>query len=196
MQETNNQIQNLTDTKQKMADALRIFIKDKPFSKITVGDIVTACSMNRNSFYYHFGNMYDLLYWTYNQSIQKILSQYLNSSQDITHAFDCVLDYIDSEKELCKTAYESIGESDFKNMLENDIHRLLNAAIDYSCQNTKKKITADFKDFLIYNFTQMLEGQIIWYIKYSDNLDKPKFLEYIRATLFNSLSATISAVGE
>lgn len=46
-----------SDTKQKMADALRILIKTKPFPKITVGDIVATCNINRNSFYYHFGKV-------------------------------------------------------------------------------------------------------------------------------------------
>ena len=47
---------NLSETKLQMAEALKRLIKDRPFSKITVQDIVTECNINRNTFYYHFEN--------------------------------------------------------------------------------------------------------------------------------------------
>ena len=54
--------ENTSETKNQMAEALKKLIKDRSFSKITVQDIVAACNINRNTFYYHFENNYDLLY--------------------------------------------------------------------------------------------------------------------------------------
>ncbi|MDO4345543.1 MAG: TetR-like C-terminal domain-containing protein [Eubacteriales bacterium] len=36
-------------------------LKEKPFDKITVKDIVEDCGINRNTFYYHYADIYDLL---------------------------------------------------------------------------------------------------------------------------------------
>lgn len=69
-----NNNDDLSDTKEKMALSLKKLIISKPFSKITVGDIVDDSKINRNTFYYHFGNMYDLLYWTYNKEVQNIIN--------------------------------------------------------------------------------------------------------------------------
>ena len=46
--------ENPSETKILMAETLKKMIKDRPFSKITVQDIVGACNINRNTFYYHF----------------------------------------------------------------------------------------------------------------------------------------------
>ena len=41
-------------TKRALATALKDLLADRPFSKISVGDICEACGMSRKSFYYHF----------------------------------------------------------------------------------------------------------------------------------------------
>ena len=65
-----------SETKIKMANALKKEVGTKAFSKITVGDIISTCGINRNTFYYHFENMYGLLYWTYEQEIKNIIDSF------------------------------------------------------------------------------------------------------------------------
>ncbi|MCI6812538.1 MAG: TetR/AcrR family transcriptional regulator C-terminal domain-containing protein [Lachnospiraceae bacterium] len=52
-------------TKRALAAALRELMEEKPFEKISVGDICERCDMNRKSFYYHFRDKYDLVNWIY-----------------------------------------------------------------------------------------------------------------------------------
>lgn len=52
-------------TKRALAAALKELMKERPFSKISVGDICEKCEMNRKSFYYHFKDKYDLVNWIY-----------------------------------------------------------------------------------------------------------------------------------
>lgn len=62
-----------------MADFTRLAIMEsfvdlldeKPFNKITVKDIVNHCHINRNTFYYHFQDIYDLLHQTFEYHIEK-----------------------------------------------------------------------------------------------------------------------------
>ncbi|MCQ2591255.1 MAG: TetR/AcrR family transcriptional regulator [Treponema sp.] len=186
----NNDIHSV-ETKIKMGSALKELIKTKSFQKITVGDVVAFCEINRNTFYYHFENMYDLLYWTYEQEIKNILDNYQSAEANILQAFDFILSYIDSNILLCQTAYESLGENELKNMLDRDLKLFVASSINFILENNKKAISEDFRNFLIFNFTTMLGGQIVWYIKYNEQLDKAKFLDYIQIALFGSLEATI-----
>jgi len=179
------------ETKIKMGEALKELIKTKAFQKITVGDIVSSCVINRNTFYYHFENMYDLLYWTYEQEIQNIVVQFQTANASITQAFNFILGYIDSNILLCQTAYESLGETELKNMFDRDLKLFLTSIIEFILEQQKLSVSDDFRDFLIFNFINMLGGQIVWYIKYNGQLDKPKFLEYIQTTLFSSLTASV-----
>lgn len=52
-------------TKKALASALKALMAQQPLAKISVGDIVALCGMNRNSFYYHFKDKYDLVNWIF-----------------------------------------------------------------------------------------------------------------------------------
>lgn len=185
-----------SETKLKMAEALKKLVNFKAFSKITVGDIVNECVLNRNSFYYHFENMYDLLYWTYDQEIQNITTSFQNANADYTQSFEFILSYIDRNINLCQAAYESLGENDLQNMIERDLKLFLTFSVSIISEETKVEISEDFKNFLIFNFCPMVRFQIVWYIKYNDKLDKAKFLDYIKTAFYDSLRATILSGGK
>lgn len=51
------------NTKQKIARALRQLMSERPLSKITVQDLMERAEMKRQSFYYHFQDIYEVLGW-------------------------------------------------------------------------------------------------------------------------------------
>lgn len=52
-------------TKQAIAGALKQLCRTKPFHKISIADITEACGLNRQTFYYHFQDKFELLNWIY-----------------------------------------------------------------------------------------------------------------------------------
>lgn len=50
-------------TKKELAAALKRQMARKPINKITVRELVAECGINRNSFYYHFEDIYALFKW-------------------------------------------------------------------------------------------------------------------------------------
>lgn len=52
-------------TKRAIASALKQLCREKPFEKISIADITAACGLNRQTFYYHFQDKYELLSWIY-----------------------------------------------------------------------------------------------------------------------------------
>ena len=50
-------------TKRKIADCVKQLMKKKEIRKITIQDIMDATNMSRQSFYYHFKDIYDVLEW-------------------------------------------------------------------------------------------------------------------------------------
>ena len=58
----------------------------KPIDKITVKDLVELCSVNRQTFYYHFDDVYDLLEWVFEEDANRVLPKeivYENWKQDV-----------------------------------------------------------------------------------------------------------------
>ena len=66
-----------TTTKYALAEALKKMMGVKPIDKITVKDLVEICGVNRQTFYYHFDDVYDLLEWIFEEDADKILPKKL-----------------------------------------------------------------------------------------------------------------------
>ena len=183
--------ENPSETKLQMAQTLKKLIQDRPFSKITVQDIVTECNINRNTFYYHFENNYDLLCFTYEQEVQNIVDSFHKANATIPQALDFVLDYIDKNIPLCKCAYESLGEQQLKIIFEKDLMIFVRATIDYYAAQNSIKFSEDLKSFAGYSYSNLLSTQIIWYIRHSIDLDKEIFRECLQTFFTASLKAVL-----
>ena len=62
-----------SSTKHVLADALKQMMEVKPIAKITVKDLVEICNVNRQTFYYHFDDVYDLLEWVFEEYANRVL---------------------------------------------------------------------------------------------------------------------------
>lgn len=62
-----------SSTKEALAGALKQMMGIKPIEKITVKDLVEICGVNRQTFYYHFDDVYDLLEWVFEQDANRVL---------------------------------------------------------------------------------------------------------------------------
>ena len=60
-------------TKRALASALKELLEHKPLNKITIADITEQCGVNRQTFYYHFQDIYALLEWIYTTDAQRLL---------------------------------------------------------------------------------------------------------------------------
>lgn len=56
------------ETKKALSEALKKICTAKPYNDISVSEITDQCNLNRQSFYYHFKDKDQLLYWTYENS--------------------------------------------------------------------------------------------------------------------------------
>lgn len=56
---------NANITKRELAESLKRLTAKQLFEHVTVGDIVRECGVNRQTFYYHFSDKYELLDWIY-----------------------------------------------------------------------------------------------------------------------------------
>ncbi|WP_343210753.1 TetR/AcrR family transcriptional regulator C-terminal domain-containing protein [Anaerolentibacter hominis] len=52
-------------TKKAIAEGLKKLTAQKNFARITVSDITNICGLNRQTFYYHFQDKFELLNWIY-----------------------------------------------------------------------------------------------------------------------------------
>ncbi len=58
-----------TRTKKAIAKSLKKLTQEKAFDKIAIKDITEGCGINRQTFYYHFQDKYELLTWIYYEEL-------------------------------------------------------------------------------------------------------------------------------
>ena len=68
------------DVKGAVAAAFLELVARKDVDKITVKDLVEACGISRQTFYYHFRDIVDVLEWTARQGVERLLAERLKAS--------------------------------------------------------------------------------------------------------------------
>ena len=64
-------------TKQAIKASFMKLLNQKPLSKISVRDIVEDCGINRNSFYYHFQDIMEVVEWYQDQALRQSIEKSL-----------------------------------------------------------------------------------------------------------------------
>lgn len=60
-------------TKQALIASFKKLLETGPFDKITISDITNDCGLSRQTFYYHFRDIFDMIRWIYNsESLNEI----------------------------------------------------------------------------------------------------------------------------
>ena len=68
------------DVKSAVADALMDMLTRRGADKITVKDLVEACGISRQTFYYHFRDIVDVMEWAARRAGERILAESLQAA--------------------------------------------------------------------------------------------------------------------
>ena len=61
-------------TKYALSAALQELLNHMTLDHITVKDIVDRAHVSRQTFYYHFSDVYDLLEWSFHEAVEELCS--------------------------------------------------------------------------------------------------------------------------
>ena len=106
-------------TKSAIIDTFWELLEEKPYSKITVKDIVNSCQINRNTFYYHFHDIPDLLEYAIKEDADSIIQNHINPENG--SLIDClipIIQYSIKRKKAVLHIYRSIQREVFLEHLE------------------------------------------------------------------------------
>lgn len=118
------------------------------FDKITIKDVVTECGVNRQTFYYHFQDIYDLLGWMYKtETIDKISD--CRSYATWQQGFLKIFHYVEHNKAVSLNTFNSVAREHLEDFLQSVIFELLidivnELAQDKDIQQEDRKFIADF----------------------------------------------------
>lgn len=85
----------MKDMKTQIADTFSDLLEEENLDKITVTKLIDRCHISRQTFYYHFHDIMDVLEWTFRRATQELLERSLNQSARI----DALLAYMQFVKQ-------------------------------------------------------------------------------------------------
>jgi AcrR family transcriptional regulator len=92
-------------TEQLLAAALRKQMGTTPIDEITVKHLSEVCSINRQTFYYHFRDIYDLLTWVFlNEQIKGF-----HEASNWNDALEAVFTYLFDQRKFIMSTMASAG---------------------------------------------------------------------------------------
>lgn len=169
-------------TKQMLADALIDLSSKKPFSKITVSELVALCDINRKTFYYHFTDVYDLLEWYLTGEINQAINSF-HSIYDLDSTISYATEYMQKHPYLIRFIEDPLGREKVTQTLSRVIAPLCTDIIQRIETSNAKNFDTDFIDFLTKAFTRIIVLSILDCIENPNIYDIKKIKHYI-STIF------------
>lgn len=126
------------NTKAMIADTLHNMMQQKNFDKITVTELVEACNISRQTFYYHFQDILEVVEWSVRQALQKALNQSLKSDepeQSVRFFVDMALESSTQMERLLHSQYREQFERAFLDGLEAYLREMIRHRAPDAAQN-------------------------------------------------------------
>ncbi len=179
------------NTKKAIADGFRTLMGKKTFEKITISDITSVCGLNRQTFYYHFQDKYDLLNWIfYNDIIDTLTSDYtINTWSD---GLLKVLYVFKHNAKFYANALNTSYSDEFRQYLFTATAQLFNAILDIMMQGHKQKLDPDDQQFIAEFLSYGVSGSIINWILTGMKETPENIVMRIKNIINDSKSGTVA----
>jgi len=138
-------------TKKALAVSLKELLLEKPLDKITVGDITSHVGLNRQTFYYHFVDLADLVEYVCVQDASEAL-QKNKTYETWEEGFRSIFLLMKKDKAFIMNIYHSVSKEQLELYLHKLVYPLLRNVLeslskDYSASSEDKDFIAHFYDY-------------------------------------------------
>ena len=123
-------------TKKAIAASIKELMKKRPLQKISVADIVEHCGINRQTFYYHFKDKYDLVDWIYYNEVVSAVTQH-RSFEEWNNVVLDVLKTMKNEQYFYTNALSVTGQNAFQDYFFNVTKDLIAEMLDTVSQGSQ-----------------------------------------------------------
>lgn len=149
-------------TKLHMAENLQALMLEKPINKITIKELTSRCKINRQTFYYHFCDIYDLLEWLLKNRLKSITTN-IENFDSWQEAGIYLLDYLCDNRPLVLSTLNSLSRNSVHNLIHDEIFKLASKFVHEIAGDIKLSEDA-FKHiihFFCITFTALLEDWLV-----------------------------------
>ena len=147
-------------TKKAIVEATLNLAQTKAISKITVRDIVEACGITRNTFYYHFHDIYEVLEDVIDAKFDELEGTW---GTDPDNAFFELRAFFVSHRRILSNLYKTVGHEALESYLFRRLHAILMEVL--RAENVRYGVPAQEMELIADFYAQGLTGRFLRKLK-------------------------------
>lgn len=174
-------------TQRRLAETLKIMMADTPLEDISVTSLAKKCGINRQTFYYHFHDVYDLLTLVFlNEKLEK-------DHKDLNplNLFKSIFKYYDKNSLFIDATLNSAGKDLFVEFIYNNCYTTFFKIL--STHKDNKKLTINEKKSIARFYGYAFANSIVFYFSNSKNKTYEKFMSEVFVVHKNFLEKAIES---
>ena len=149
--------------KYALAQSLKKLLSTRKLDKITVKDIAEDCGVNRQTFYYYFRDIYDLLEWNFCDATERLIRSGLDHG-DWRSGVKAVTEYLQENRTLVWNAYHSISHESVSEFLKRTLRPHILSAVREEAKGLEWEPCQENVDFVADIFTLTATGIVMEWI--------------------------------
>lgn len=166
------------NTKRLLAEALKKAMEQKPFSKVTVSELIRECGINRKTFYYHFQDLYALLKWVLDEEAVQIV-RHFDLLVDYEEAIRFVMSYVSENRFIRSCTADVAAWEEIKRFFYADFMAMLRSVIEEAEKRSGVEFEMEFKEYAAKFYTEALVGMLIDWAGKGDPNERERVIEYL-----------------
>lgn len=138
----------MPNMKQEFADTLVDMLNETTLEKISIKDIVTRLGVSRQSFYYYFTDIYEIVEWIFLQETEKALNEYsdINTWQ---FGYILLLKWVQNHKALVSNTYKSVQREYIEHFMNRVLFQYIikvvkDQSVNINVTDSQKEFVAKF----------------------------------------------------
>ncbi len=178
-------------TKKAIAESFKKLLGQKPFTKITVADIADDCGINRQTFYYHFQDIYDLANWMCIEAAERTLKE-APTYETWQENFLAVFELARKDKVFIDNVFRCLPLDGLQQYLYKLVYPLLKRVIDEVALNYI--VSDEDKEWIINFYKYAFVGFMLDWIKNDMREDPQKIVENISAITHGNVEQSLKSL--
>lgn len=180
-------------TKKAIVETFMNLIKEQSLDKITVKDIVETCGVNRNTFYYYYQDIYDLIDDIFTTETKRVIEDtatYANWYDELREVAKLIVE----NRVAIKHIYDSKSRDVLDAYLDSICSKLIRSYVDR--QAADLNASERDKDFVASFYGHSLVGITLQWVRSSAPPDSEVFLRRVAAVIESSVPSALEALGK
>ena len=178
-------------TKEMLAESLMKLLARRTLDKITIQDIVDDCGYNRQTFYYHFHDIYDLIDWIFAAQTQELIEK-CRACGSLDVGVEAVIAYMRGNRRLILNILRSVnGEK----LLDN-LYRSAQSIVLSALENHPgvQELSTEYRELMAEGFKYALAGLLIDWMRAGIPEDRVNKVRTMKAVYIGALEYALDTV--